>query len=228
MKESSEYLEDDWLALSGIQHFSFCRRQWALIHIEQVWSENYLTTAGNLQHERVHDYSQSEQRGDLLILRDLRVFSRTLGVSGDCDAVEFHRSDDGIPLQGRDGKWTAYPVEYKHGRPKTDEADRLQLCAEAMCLEEMLSCDIPQGALFYQEIKHREKVELNEKLRLHVRSAFAEMHRLFERGYTPKVRPTKACKSCSLKELCVPELSKVQSVQNYMRSMLDINDGEHV
>lgn len=142
MHTQSEYPEDDWLALSGLQHFSFCRRQWALIHIEQQWQENYLTTAGHLEHERAHDYEQSESRGDTLIMRDLRVFSRHLGITGACDVVEFHQSDDGVPLRGRNGLWSAYPIEYKHGQSKTVDADRLQLCAEAMCLEEMLSCEI--------------------------------------------------------------------------------------
>ena len=150
MRSQSEYPEEDWLALSGLQHFSFCRRQWALIHIEQQWQENYLTTAGHLEHERAHDYEQSESRGDTLIMRDLRVFSRHLGITGACDVVEFHQSDDGVPLRGRNGLWSAYPIEYKHGQSKTVDADRLQLCAEAMCLEEMLSCEIVEGALFYQ------------------------------------------------------------------------------
>lgn len=103
MRSQSGYPEDDWLALSGLQHFAFCRRQWALIHIEQQWRENYLTTAGHLEHERAHDYEQSESRGDALIMRDLRVFSRHLGITGACDVVEFHQSDDGVPLQGRNG-----------------------------------------------------------------------------------------------------------------------------
>lgn len=115
MRSQSEYPEEDWLALSGLQHFAFCRRQWALIHIEQQWQENYLTTAGHLEHERAHDYEQSESRGDTLIMRDLRVFSRHLGITGACDVVEFHQSDDGVPLRGRNGLWSAYPIEYKHG-----------------------------------------------------------------------------------------------------------------
>lgn len=144
MKGPDGYSEADWLALSGIQHFSFCKRQWALIHIEQLWSENYLTTAGHLEHERAHDYAASESRGDMLIMRDLRVYSRALGITGACDVVEFHKSNDGVPLHGRDGLWLPYPIEYKHGKSKTIDADRLQLCAEAMCLEEMLACDIDQ------------------------------------------------------------------------------------
>lgn len=127
MKESADYPEDDWLALSGLQHFAFCRRQWALIHIEQQWEDNYLTTAGSLEHDRAHDYSESETRGSLLIMRDLRVFSRRLGITGACDVVEFRQSDAGVPLHGRSGTWLPYPVEYKHGAPKQTDADRLQL-----------------------------------------------------------------------------------------------------
>lgn len=108
MKGPEGYPEEDWLALSGIQHFSFCKRQWALIHIEQLWSENYLTTAGHLEHERAHDYAASESRGDTLIMRDLRVYSRALGITGACDVVEFHKSNDGVPLHGRDGLWLPY------------------------------------------------------------------------------------------------------------------------
>lgn len=140
---STSYSEDEWLQLSGIQHYAFCARQWALIHIEQQWIDNYLTTAGSIEHERVDDYQQSESRGNLLILRNLRVFNPALGISGMCDVVEFHSNPCGIHLTGRRGSWIPYPVEYKHGKPKENDADRLQLCAEAMCLEYMLSCDIP-------------------------------------------------------------------------------------
>lgn len=174
MKGPEGYPEEDWLALSGIQHFSFCKRQWALIHIEQLWSENYLTTAGHLEHERAHDYATSESRGDTLIMRDLRVYSRALGITGACDVVEFHKSNDGVPLHGRDGLWLPYPIEYKHGKSKTIDADRLQLCAEAMCLEEMLACDIPEGALFYRQTKRRERVKLDEDLRNMVEADFLQ------------------------------------------------------
>ena len=221
-----EYPEEDWLALSGLQHFAFCRRQWALIHIEQQWKENYLTTAGHLEHERAHDYRQSESRGDTLIMRDLRVSSRRRGITGACDVVEFHRvrSGDetvGFPLHGHDGLWNAYPIEYKHGRPKTEDADCLQLCAEAMCLEEMLSCDIPEGALFYQQTKRREKVELSTELRQSVLSMTQEMHQLFSRGYTPRVRPRKACRACSLKDMCLPTLLRSTSVEDYINARLN-------
>lgn len=220
MKGPEGYPEEDWLALSGIQHFSFCKRQWALIHIEQLWSENYLTTAGHLEHERAHDYAASESRGDTLIMRDLRVYSRALGITGACDVVEFHKSNDGVPLHGRDGLWLPYPIEYKHGKSKTIDADRLQLCAEAMCLEEMLACDIPEGALFYRQTKRRERVKLDEDLRNMVEADFLQMHDLFSRGWTPKVKQTRSCSSCSLRDLCLPELRKVKSAKAYIEERL--------
>ncbi len=215
------YPEDSWLALSGIQHFAFCPRQWALIHVEQQWVENYLTTAGLLEHKRVHDYQASEKRRDLLILRDLRVFSRDLGISGNCDVVEFHADDNGVSLEGREGLWRPFPVEYKHGKPKDNDADRMQLCAEAMCLEGMLACDIEEGALFYQRTKHRELVRFEDELRDEVRKAYETMHDLMKKGYTPKARKTKRCDACSLKDVCLPELARTASVNEYIQSHMD-------
>ena len=189
--------------------------------VEQQWQENYLTTAGHLEHERAHDYEQSESRGDTLIMRDLRVFSRHLGITGACDVVEFHQSDDGVPLRGRNGLWSAYPIEYKHGQSKTVDADRLQLCAEAMCLEEMLSCEIVEGALFYQRTRRRERVELTEELRGTVVAMVQEMHQLFSRGHTPRVKPRKACSACSLKDICLPELLKAKSAEQYIHAYVN-------
>ena len=129
--------EDELLKLSGLQHFAFCRRQWALIHIEQLWAENLRTVEGTLLHQRAHDEKQRERRGDTLILRNLSISSKSLGLSGQCDAVEFHAHPDGITLHGESGRWLPYPVEYKRGAPKSHQADELQLCAQAMCLEEI-------------------------------------------------------------------------------------------
>lgn len=174
----------------------------------------------HLEHERAHDYAASESRGDTLIMRDLRVYSRALGITGACDVVEFHKSNDGVPLHGRDGLWLPYPIEYKHGKSKTIDADRLQLCAEAMCLEEMLACDIPEGALFYRQTKRRERVKLDEDLRNMVEADFLQMHDLFSRGWTPKVKQTRSCSSCSLRDLCLPELRKVKSAKAYIEERL--------
>lgn len=205
------------LQLAGLQHFCFCRRQWALIHIEHQWAENFRTTDGAILHQRAHDSAAAESRGSLLILRDLRVFSSTLGISGACDVVEFHQDSGGIPLRGREGRWQPFPVEYKRGRPKESPADALQLCAQTMCLEEMLCCDIPRGALYYGETRRRQEVELTPELRQEVQALLAQMHALYQRGQTPRVKPTKSCNACSLKELCLPKLMKQKSVADYLR-----------
>lgn len=215
------YQEEDFLQLSGLQHFSFCRRQWALIHIEKQWAENYRTVDGALMHERAHDRSLEESRGDLLIQRGVSVYSAELGVSGQCDVLEYRRGTEGIPLPNRDGLWQPYPVEYKCGKPKEGDADALQLCGQATCLETMLCCDIPEGALYYGEIRRRERVTFTPALRSQVKGLLLQMHELYRRGYTPKVKPTKSCNACSLKELCLPRLLKSRSVAAYLKSAME-------
>lgn len=210
------YAEEDFLMLSGIQHFAFCRRQWAMIHIEQQWEENYRTTAGELMHKRAHDESAFEKRGDLLIIRGLRVFSHELGMSGQCDVVEFHREKDGITLFDYEGKWKIVPVEYKHGSPKENNADELQLCAQAICLEDMFQTKIPEGFLYYGETKRRTQVLFSEELREKVFNICCEMHNLFQKGYTPKSKYTKQCHACSLENLCLPGLQKTVDVRMYI------------
>lgn len=208
--------EDDFLQLSGLQHFAFCRRQWALIHVENQWQENLRTVEGDLFHARAHDEQQREKRGDTLILRGLPVFSSTLGLSGKCDVTEFHKDPGGVSLQGEEGLWIPYPVEYKRGAPKAGEEDKLQLCAQAMCLEEMLCCAVLEGALFYGETRRRLVVDFTPELRERVQALAEEMHQYFQRGYTPKVKPGKSCNACSLKELCLPKLLKKTSVKVYL------------
>lgn len=210
------YLEEDYLMLSGLQHFVFCRRQWALIHIEQQWSENERTIDGQLFHAVAHNKEKIEKRGNLLITRGLHIKSSQLGMSGICDVVEFHKSENGISLSSYEGLWEPYPVEYKKGAPKENDADELQLCGQAICLEEMLLCRIPCGSLFYGENRRRKKVEFTEQLREKVYDMAAEMHDLWKKGYTPKVKPKKGCSACSLKEICVPKLSKAKPVETYI------------
>ena len=217
-----EYDEDDYLNLSGLQHFAFCRRQWALIHIERLWDENLRTAEGHILHENVHDAFSAEKRGGLLISRGMSVFSRTLGVSGACDAVEFHASPKGVTLAGREGGWLPVPVEYKRGKPKENDSDSLQLCGQAMCLEEMLRCPrISKAFLYYGETGHRTAVALDETLRAKVGAMLKEMHALYERKYTPRVKPTKSCNACSLKNLCMPRLYKVGSAAQYIKNRLE-------
>lgn len=214
------YKEDDYLQVSGLQHFAFCRRQWALIHIENQWAENFRTVDGELLHKNAHDKGFSETRKDTVITRGLNVHSSSLGVSGECDVVEFRKSPTGIHLNNREGLWQPFPVEYKRGRPNPQAGDELQLCAQAMCLEEMLCCDIKQGALFYGELRRRVIVDITDELRLKVSDMVKEMHELYRNGYTPKVKRTKSCNACSLKELCLPELTKTGTVADYIREIL--------
>lgn len=211
-----EYREEDFLSLSGIQHFAFCRRQWALIHIEQQWQENLRTIEGQIVHEKAHDGYSSEKRKDVVISRGMAVFSKTLGINGVCDIVEFHKSLDGVTIFGREGLYRPSPVEYKRGKPKDGDYDALQLCAQAMCLEEMLLCNIPKGFMFYAEINRRQEIELSSELRDRVRDITNEMHMLYDRRYTPKVKPTKSCKACSLSGVCIPKLNKNISASKYI------------
>lgn len=211
------YNEEDFLQISGLQHFCFCKRQWALIHIENQWKENLRTVEGEIMHERVHDSSIKESRGDKIITRDLRVFSPALGISGNCDVVEFHKSLNGARLTGHDGLYMPYPIEYKHGSPRKDHANELQLCAQAICLEEMLCCNIEEGALFFFETHRREKVAFTQDLREEVISSTEEMRQMYKRHFTPKVKMTKACNACSLKEICLPKLMKTKTVKDYYK-----------
>lgn len=215
------YKEEDWLQLSGLQHFAFCRRQWALIHIENQWAENYRTVDGRLMHEHVHNQELRESRGDRLIVGGLVIHSAQLGVSGQCDAVEFRRDPDGVSLRKREGLWLPYPVEYKRGKPKEHNADELQLCAQAMCLEEMLCCAVSEGALYYGEPRRRTVVSFTPELRGQVRNSLEEMHQLYQKRHTPKVKPSKSCNACSLKEQCLPALMRGKKVSDYLASAME-------
>ena len=208
---------DSYLLMSGIQHFCFCCRQWALIHLEQQWTENLRTAEGHLLHERCHDEALHEKRGGLLTVRGLRVVSHRLQLYGVCDVVEFRASPEGVPLQDYPGLWLPLPVEYKHGSPKANDADRLQLCAQAMALEEMLVCEIPRGALFYAETRRREWVDLTPELRQKTQAVAAEMNDCFARGHTPKV---------TLKELCLPVLCRRADPAGYIRAHLEETEAD--
>ncbi len=214
------YREEDYLQLSGLQHFAFCRRQWALIHIEQQWAENFRTADGRVMHEHAHDGSSREKRGNVIVTRAMRISSAELGVSGECDVVEFHKSPDGIAIRGLEGKYTVIPVEYKRGQPKDNDCDALQLCAQALCLEEMLCCNIPDAYLYYGETHRRYTVVLDEALREKTVSMIDEMHQLYARQHTPKVKRTKACNACSMKDICLPVLNKSRSAAEYIRETL--------
>lgn len=219
---TSEYTADELLPLSGIQHFHFCRRQWALIHIERQWQENALTVDGKILHQRADNPFQTEVRHGLVIARSMPVASYRLGLSGVCDVVEFMSTEEGVNLHGREGTYQPTPVEYKRGSPKADDCDAVQLCAQALCLEEMLPVHIQVGYLFYGETRRRTEVVFDAGLREKVERMAAEMHNYFARGYTPRVKPTKACRSCSLTDVCLPALQgKVQQASTYIRKHIE-------
>ena len=202
------YSPSEYLHLSGIQHFVFCRRQWALIHIEQQWQDNALTAEGHILHKRADDPFFTETRGDVVIARSVPVSSHTLGLTGICDVIEFSVSGDGVQLPGREGFYQPIPIEYKRGHKKHGKCDEAQLCAQAICLEEMLLTSIPYGYIFYAQTRRRARVEFTKELRILVQKSADEMHNYYRRGYTPKVRPSKACRSCSLADICLPTLQK--------------------
>lgn len=213
--------DEDYLLISGIQHFVFCRRQWALIHIEMQWNDNVYTATGDLMHKNAHNPDKTEKRKDIIITRDMPIFSRKLGIRGACDVVEFHRDTSGVLLFGREGLWLPCPVEYKSGESKTHDADRLQLCAQAICLEEMLLCNkIEEAYLYYGATKRREPVSLTNDLRKTVSDMFIEMRDYYRRGYTPRVKLTKSCGSCSLKDSCLPKMPAGNKVAMYIDNAL--------
>lgn len=214
----------DYLLISGIQHFVYCRRQWALIHIENQWSENGLTAEGRVMHRRVHDSSVRDNRSAVITVRGLRVRSNRLGITGECDAVELHPDQEGIELSGYKGRWTVVPVEYKHGESKASDCDRMQVAAQVLCLEEMLCCTIPAGVLFYEKTRRRELVEMNEELRAATIRTIEEMQKYYQRGYTPAVKPGKKCRQCSLQNIWLPDMLKLaekNGVERYIKEHLE-------
>ncbi|MEK4509144.1 CRISPR-associated protein Cas4 [Paenibacillus anaericanus] len=212
--------DDDYLMLSGIQHFQFCRRQWALIHIEQQWEENVRTVEGQYLHRKADQPFVREKRGDKLIVRAMPVKSNDLKITGICDVVEFIRDNSGVEISGAEGKYMPYPVEYKRGKPKMDDADLLQLTAQALCLEEMLLCEINTGYMFYNEIKHRVEVPLTAEIKSKVRLVVSEMQDYYSRKFTPKVKTGSFCNSCSLHSICLPELMNKRTVKSYIEGKI--------
>jgi CRISPR-associated exonuclease Cas4 len=219
---TSDYSPDEWLPLSGIQHFTFCRRQWALIHVERQWQENVLTAEGRLLHNRADDPFFTEKRKGLIVARSVPVASPALGLQGVCDVVEFTMSPSGVRLPEREGLWIPAPVEYKRGREKQDRCDEAQLCAQAMCLESMLAVSVPKGYLYYGQTRRRVSIELTGELRDWVSKAAMEMHAYFQRGYTPRVKTSRACRSCSLMDVCLPGLQeKIPTASEYIQRQIE-------
>ncbi len=208
--------EESMIPISALQHFAFCRRQWALIHLEQQWCDNVRTVEGKILHRRADDPQQTEQRGNMLIVRAFHVSSERLGINGICDVVEFHKDPLGIELYGRKGRWLPRPVEYKRGEPKEGDEDLVQLCAQALCLEDTLLCKVEQGTLFYGETRRRMDVTITPELRERVESIIREIRFYTSRDYTPEPGRSSKCRSCSLQDLCLPRMKQYENVGNYI------------
>lgn len=220
---SEKYEDEELLLLSGIQHIAFCPRQWALIHIEQQWVENAKTIEGRHLHERVDDPYIRDSSSNLVVWRSVGLVSYSLGLTGRSDVVEFIKGNNGIRLEGKTGTWNPYPVEYKRGKPKPDERDEVQLCAQAMCLEEMLGIDVVEGALYYHEERRRTKVVFSAEVRSKVRDFATEMHHLFSHGITPPPEYRSHCRSCSLFDICLPKsIWQTRTVSDYLKLELFI------
>jgi len=216
--------EDDLLPLSGLQHLMFCERQWGLIHIEQAWDENCLTAEGRVLHDRVHE-AGAESRPGVRTARGLRLRSLRLGLVGQADVVEFHQSEDGVALPDLEGLWRPFPVEYKRGRPKRDACDEVQLCAQALCLEEMFGGEIRAGALYYGQPRRRKDVAFGGALRARTETLARRMHELYRSGTTPPAVYEPKCDSCSLIARCLPRLlAKPPGVARYLARALAVGE----
>ena len=220
------YAEDDYLMLSGIQHFQFCKRQWALIHIYQEWAENEATTHGQFLHQKADNPYIKEKRKDFLISRAMQVSSKELGLYGILDVVEFHKDEAGISLSGKRGKWIPTIVEYKRGKPKKDERDIVQLVAQTMCLEETLACKIDTGYLYYHSVNKKVEISISAELRQLVVELARQMHELYQKRDLPKAEYFKNCQLCSLVDICMPRLSKKShSVAHYIQKSMASEEG---
>lgn len=201
--------EDDLVPIGALQHFVFCERQCSLIFRERIWLDNELTVSGSLFHTRPDEGSR-EVRGDLLVFRAVPLRSARLGITGRADVIEFQRvtgAETGVTLPRYPGLWQPVPVEYKRGRPNMHRADEVQVCAQAMCLEEMFGIEVPKGALYYGVPRRRTDVFFDASLRGLVEETVQQVRQLLQSERAPPPRISPACDSCSLKPICLPNAS---------------------
>ena len=211
------YDVDNYLMLSGIQHFLFCKRQWALIHIENLWEENIYTSEGEILHSKADKPFIKEKRKNKIISRAMPISSKTLGLSGILDVIEFEKSEDGISIKGKNGKWKATIIEYKRGKKKKYSYDDCQLMAEAICLEEEFGISLEYGYIYYGKTDNREKIIFDNKLRELTIDTAKLMHQYYDKKIIPKAEFYRKCKLCSLYEVCNPRLTKKpKSIYNYL------------
>jgi CRISPR-associated exonuclease Cas4 len=221
------YAEADLLPLSALQHLVFCERRAALVHVEQLWADNRHTVEGAHAHARVDGTAPAvESRKHIRIVRRLPLHSFHLGLSGVADVVEFRADPEGVALPDVAGRWRPFPVEYKKGKRRKEDAYRVQLCAQALCLEEMLDAAVPEGAVYFGTTRRREAIVFDSTLRAEVRQAAARLHELVASGRTPPAVQQKKCKQCSLVELCMPKLGRrSRSAAAYLRHIMEGGDG---
>ncbi|WP_192930327.1 CRISPR-associated protein Cas4 [Alkaliphilus pronyensis] len=211
--------------ISGIQHYYYCKRQWFLIHVEQLWEDNIYTVRGDVLHEKVDNPFILESRKDRFISRSVPIVSYSLGFYGVSDAVEFMVDSEGYYIESKKNYFKVIPVEYKSGKPKKDNCDAVQLCTQAMCLEEMLDIKINHGFLYYGKTRHRQRIELDLTLREEVLELSKAMHQIINNDRIIQPDYCKKCERCSLKNLCIPKTkTHYKSVKNYIKAKL--NDKE--
>ncbi len=212
------FTDDEFLPVSLIQHLLFCERRAALVHIERLWADNFFTMEGTIFHRKVDGDLPVESRGDVRVSRGLMLRSMELGMIGRADVVEFHLICDrekfdvdepasGIRLENTAGLWRPFPVDYKRGRLRHEAGYEAQLCAQAICLEEMMGVAVPEGALFYGRTRRRKHVVFDKKLRQTTRQAAARLHELIASGKTPPAHYGKKCRDCSLADICMPKVA---------------------
>lgn len=218
-----KYHTGDYVPLSFIAQYLYCPRRAALILLEQQWDDNIYTVEGALQHDRVHN-DRREIRRDTIRLTSVPVTSERLGLTGKCDCVELVADANGIGIVGFEGKWRVVPVEYKHGVRRDELEYEAQVCAQAMCLEEMWGCVIREGFIFYVAERRRKRVELTADLRGKTEDAAKELHDMLKRGFTPAPVKTRRCNGCSMRDQCIPELNRNTSV--YIQDLVKTAKGD--
>jgi CRISPR-associated exonuclease Cas4 len=206
------YTDEELIPISALSHFLFCQRRCALVHLERIWIENIFTAEGKVMHERVHREGERD-RGSVRIEYGLRLHCRELGLVGQADVVEFHRPDK------EPGVWIPYPVEYKRGKPKKDNSDKVQLCAQGLCLEEMYGVASPEGSLFYGKTRRRQQVAFSAELRDETADTSRRLHDMIRERRTPEPFYDSKCESCSFVDFCMPRVCKGKSVKAYLRKM---------
>lgn len=206
---SRMYTEEDFIMISALQHYVYCPRQCGLIHVDDVWQENLFTTRGNILHENV-DTDTYESRGNVKTVRGLRVHSFHYGIVGRCDVVEFHNNKKGKPI---------IPVEFKSGKPKEDLSDKVQLCAQVFCLEEMLNTKIIHGAFFYGKIRRRNIIEINNELRTETGNIINSVREIVISKKVPLEEYGAKCRNCSLQSVCQPKAMNSRKLKNYIKGL---------